>query len=61
MIVLNNPNEDASTFSSDTNRVTIIKKSGKPIDLPLMEKTQVAEKVIDGVVKLVAKKKKPIK
>ncbi len=58
MIVLNNPTEDAAAFASETNRVTIIKKGGKPVDLPMLKKTQVAEKIMNEVVKLAGKKKK---
>ena len=61
MIVINNPTEDSAAFASETNRVTIIKKSGKPVELPLMEKTQVAVKIMNEVVKLTGKKKKSAK
>jgi len=61
MIVINNPTEDSAAFASETNRVTIIKKSGKPVELPLMEKTQVAVKIMNEVVKLIGKKKKSAK
>jgi phosphopantothenoylcysteine decarboxylase/phosphopantothenate--cysteine ligase len=61
MIVINNPTEDSAAFASETNRVTIIKKSGKPVELPLMEKTQVAQKIMNEVLKLAGKKKKSAK
>ena len=58
MIVLNNPTEEGAAFATETNRVTIIKKQGKPLELPLQTKRQVAEVVIDHIVKLVQKSDK---
>jgi phosphopantothenoylcysteine decarboxylase/phosphopantothenate--cysteine ligase len=46
MIVLNSLKEKGSGFESDTNKVTIIKKSGRAINLPLQSKFQVANKIL---------------
>jgi phosphopantothenoylcysteine decarboxylase/phosphopantothenate--cysteine ligase len=55
MIVLNNPVEDGAGFGENTNRVTIIKRRGKPKDLPLMTKDEVAETVVEQIVDLLKK------
>ncbi len=49
MIVLNNPIEDGAAFGYDTNKVTIFKKRGKPIELPVMSKSEVAERIIKEI------------
>jgi phosphopantothenoylcysteine decarboxylase/phosphopantothenate--cysteine ligase len=58
MIILNNPVEDGAGFAADTNRVTIFKKRGKPIRLPLMNKSEVAASIIDEIVKILNRPKK---
>jgi len=45
MIVLNSPGKE-SGFEVDTNKVTIIRKDGKQIKLPLLSKFQVANKIL---------------
>jgi len=49
LIVANDITRADSGFDADTNRVTIIDKSGKPEELPLMSKREVAEKILDRV------------
>ena len=51
MIVLNSPGKD-SGFEVDTNKVTIIKQDGKQIKLPLLSKFQVANKILNEVIKI---------
>ena len=46
MIVLNSLNDDGAGFGYDTNKVSIIKKDGEKICLPLLSKKDVAEKII---------------
>jgi phosphopantothenoylcysteine decarboxylase/phosphopantothenate--cysteine ligase len=53
MIVLNNPVESGSGFATNTNKVTIYLRKGKAVDLPLMSKAEVAENVLEQVVKIV--------
>jgi phosphopantothenoylcysteine decarboxylase/phosphopantothenate--cysteine ligase len=48
MIVLNSPGKE-SGFEVDTNKVTLIKKDGKLIKLPLLSKFQVANKILSEV------------
>ena len=47
MIVLNSLKDKRSGFDFDTNKVTLIKKSGKTIKLPLQSKFQIANKILD--------------
>jgi len=48
-IILNNALEPGAGFEVTTNRVTIIGKSGTPIELPLLDKRDVAERILDAV------------
>jgi phosphopantothenoylcysteine decarboxylase/phosphopantothenate--cysteine ligase len=49
MIVLNMLSQKGSGFEFETNKVTIIKKKGKPLSLPLMSKFQVANKILSEI------------
>ncbi|MDR2913508.1 MAG: bifunctional phosphopantothenoylcysteine decarboxylase/phosphopantothenate--cysteine ligase CoaBC [Tannerella sp.] len=51
VIVLNSLQEKGAGFGHDTNKVTLIDKKGVEIDIPLMSKSEVAEKIIDYLVK----------
>ena len=57
IIVANDVTAEGSGFGADTNKVTILKKDGKPEDLPLMSKREVADKILDNVAKLLKGKK----
>jgi phosphopantothenoylcysteine decarboxylase/phosphopantothenate--cysteine ligase len=57
IIVANDVTVKGSGFGADTNKVTILKKDGKPEDLPLMNKRAVADKILDNVSKLLKVKK----
>jgi len=57
IIVANDVTAKDSGFGSDSNKVVIIKKEGKMEDLPLMTKREVAEKIMDNVVKLLKTRK----
>ena len=48
-IILNNAHEPGAGFEVTTNRVTIIGKRGTPIALPLLDKRDVAERILDAV------------
>jgi phosphopantothenoylcysteine decarboxylase/phosphopantothenate--cysteine ligase len=52
LIVANDITASDSGFGVDTNRVTIIDGEGKIESLPLLSKREVADKVLDRVVKL---------
>ncbi len=49
LIVVNNPNVPGAGFEVDTNVVTLIDRSGKATRLPLLSKTEVAERLLDRV------------
>ena len=49
MIVLNTVSKKGSGFEFDTNKVTIVKKKGKPLSLPLMSKFQAANKILSEI------------
>jgi phosphopantothenoylcysteine decarboxylase/phosphopantothenate--cysteine ligase len=51
-IVDNDITNPESSFNADTNKVTIIDKEGKAESLPLMSKREVAERILDRVVRL---------
>jgi len=48
MIVLNRPGKDTG-FGGDTNRVTILLPEGKPEKWPLMDKCEIASKLLEKV------------
>jgi phosphopantothenoylcysteine decarboxylase/phosphopantothenate--cysteine ligase len=48
-VVLNNAREPGAGFGVDTNRVTVIARDGKPEELELMSKTDLAEVLLDRV------------
>ena len=48
-IILNDALEPGAGFEVTTNRVTIIRSSGEPIELPLLSKRDVADKILDAV------------
>ena len=52
LIVANDVSSRTSGFSVDTNQVTLLYPDGRSIPLPLMTKSEVAEKVIAEVAKL---------
>ncbi len=52
LIVANDITDKDSGFGADTNKVTIIDKSGKVEELPLMSKREVADRILDRVVGL---------
>ncbi|MFN0187674.1 MAG: bifunctional phosphopantothenoylcysteine decarboxylase/phosphopantothenate--cysteine ligase CoaBC [Bacteroidia bacterium] len=51
-IVLNSLNDQGAGFGTDTNKVTLIFKGNKNIDLPLMSKSKVASNIVESLVNL---------
>jgi phosphopantothenoylcysteine decarboxylase/phosphopantothenate--cysteine ligase len=49
LLVYNDVTEPGSGFGTDTNRVVIIDRDGSTEELPLLAKTEVAERLIDRV------------
>jgi len=58
LIVANDITARDSGFGADNNRVTIVDREGKIDSLPLLPKREVADKVLDRVVALLAMKPK---
>jgi len=56
LIVANDITDKKSGFGVDTNKVTLIDKKGKAEKLPLMSKREVADKILDRVVGMLAEK-----
>ncbi len=52
MIVANNVKSEGAGFGMDTNIVTLFKRDGSKIDLPLMSKLDVAHKIIEEIAAL---------
>jgi phosphopantothenoylcysteine decarboxylase/phosphopantothenate--cysteine ligase len=55
LIVANDITSTDSGFAVDTNKVIIIDRSGKIENLPLLSKREVAEKILERVIRLVKK------
>ncbi|HET9453952.1 MAG TPA: bifunctional phosphopantothenoylcysteine decarboxylase/phosphopantothenate--cysteine ligase CoaBC [Gemmatimonadaceae bacterium] len=49
LIVINDATEPGAGFGTDTNRVTLIDRTGQEDHLPLMSKTEVADAILDRV------------
>lgn len=52
MIVANNVKKEGAGFGSDTNIVTIFKRDGGKMELPLMSKKDVAQKILEEAAEL---------
>ena len=50
MIVLNSPKDKTSAFEYDTNKITVIHKTGKQKSYPLLSKFQAANKILSEIV-----------
>ncbi|MDB4875383.1 MAG: phosphopantothenoylcysteine decarboxylase/phosphopantothenate/cysteine ligase [Gemmatimonadetes bacterium] len=53
MIVVNDATEAGAGFGVDTNRVTLLSRTGGDEQLPLLPKTEVADAILDRVEKLI--------
>lgn len=58
LIVANDISHADSGFNADMNRVIILESGGKTEDLPLMPKKEVADRILDRLVKLLTQKGK---
>ncbi len=56
MIVANDLLQKGAGFASDTNRVTIIDRSGAVTELPVLRKAEIASRILDIVVELMVKR-----
>ena len=50
MIVLNSVKDKKSTFEYDTNKITVIHKTGKQKSYPLLSKFQAANKILSEII-----------
>lgn len=55
MVVANDITKEGAGFNTDTNIATILTRDGDETELPLMSKRELADKILDEVVKLRAK------
>ncbi|MEO7085121.1 MAG: bifunctional phosphopantothenoylcysteine decarboxylase/phosphopantothenate--cysteine ligase CoaBC, partial [Gemmatimonadaceae bacterium] len=53
MIVANDATEDGAGFGVDTNRVTLLFRAGEEERLPLMQKTEVADAILDRIERVI--------
>jgi len=58
MIVANDATEAGAGFGVKTNKVTVLSRGGQAEQLPLMEKTQVADAILDRVARLIDERKR---
>jgi len=49
LVILNDALEPGAGFEVATNRVTVVRRSGAPLELPLLSKREVAERILDEV------------
>ena len=61
LVVANDIKEENCGFGTDTNRVVLIGQDGTPENLPLMRKPEVADRLLDRVVRLFKVKGKPVR
>ncbi len=59
LLVLNNPLRKGSEFGGDTNSATLLSRGGKREKLPLLSKFDLANRILDRLVRLMAGKRKP--
>lgn len=52
LVVANDITKEGAGFNTDTNIATILTQNGSEIALPLMSKTDLADKILDEIVKL---------
>jgi len=52
MVVANDITKEGAGFNTDTNIATILTRGGGKIDLPLMSKREMADRILDEIVKL---------
>jgi len=55
MICLNDVSREGAGFSAETNIITIFKRDGTRIDLPMMSKREAAERILDEIEKILNK------
>ena len=57
LIVANDITQPGAGFQAETNIVKILDRDGGAVDLPLMDKMEVATRILDRVLELLGKRK----
>jgi phosphopantothenoylcysteine decarboxylase / phosphopantothenate---cysteine ligase len=57
MVVANDVSQEGAGFNVDTNRVTLLSRDGSVENLPLMQKSELADVILDRVAELLRKAK----
>lgn len=52
LVVANDITKEGAGFNSDTNIATILTRDGEQVDLPLLSKKELADRILDEIVKL---------
>jgi phosphopantothenoylcysteine decarboxylase/phosphopantothenate--cysteine ligase len=58
LIVANDLNQEGAGFQTDTNVITILDREGGKENLPLLDKAEVADRILDRVKKIIEGKKR---
>ena len=53
MICANDISEPGSGFDSETNRVTIYRRGDDPLELPLLDKPAVADRILGAALEMI--------
>jgi phosphopantothenoylcysteine decarboxylase / phosphopantothenate---cysteine ligase len=59
LLVVNDATEAGAGFEVETNRVTLLRAEGAPEELPLLSKAEVADRILDRLVPLLASRASP--
>jgi phosphopantothenoylcysteine decarboxylase/phosphopantothenate--cysteine ligase len=57
MVVVNDLLKTGAGFGTDTNAVLLIDRAGAQIELPVMPKKEIARKIVDKIIELIANKR----
>ena len=52
MVIANDITKAGAGFNTDTNIATILTRNGGKFELPLMSKREMADKILDEIIKL---------
>lgn len=52
VIVLNSLNDKGAGFGGDTNKVTLVHRNGRPVELPMQQKKDVATAIVNHIIEL---------
>jgi phosphopantothenoylcysteine decarboxylase/phosphopantothenate--cysteine ligase len=52
MVVMNSLRDEGAGFGHDTNKITLLKREGDPVTLPLQSKVEAAKHIVDHILEL---------